>query len=193
MLVEASKSFHSGPRFRCLPRSPDRFVFEAADGTRGQRRLLSRRWMAQCGTSWYALSVSDHYTLRLPPGTRARLTQYARRTGLPERALAQRYLEEGLRHDAHPLIQFLDGPTGRRASVVGSGLDVWEVIATVRDNDGSAEEAAAYLEVPLGLVQAAVAYYGEYRDEIDQEIELNEAEYQRGLEAAAAGERALHE
>ena len=77
--------------------------------------------------------------------------------------------------------------------MVGSGLDVWEVIATVRDNDGSAEEAAAYLEVPLGLVQAAVAYYGEYRDEIDQEIELNEAEYRRGLEAAAAGERALRE
>ncbi len=154
-------------------------------------RLVSD--VAQCGTPWYAQSVSDHYTLRLPPGTRVRLTQHARRTGLPERALAQRYLEEGLRHDAHPLIQFLDGPSGRRASMVGSGLDVWEVIATVRDNDGSIEEAAAYLEVPLGLVQAAVAYYGEYRDEIDREIALNESEYQRGLEAAAAGERALRE
>jgi len=39
----------------------------------------------------------------------------------------------------------------------GSGLDLWEVIATVRDNDESVEEAAAYLEIPLGLVQAAVA------------------------------------
>lgn len=137
--------------------------------------------------------MSDHYTLRLPPGTRTRLSQHARRSGLPERALAQRYLEEGLRHDAHPLIQFLDGPSGRRASMVGSGLDVWEVIATVRDNDGSLEEAADYLQIPLGLVQAAVAYYGEYRDEIDQEIQVNEAEYQRGVEAAAAGERALRE
>jgi hypothetical protein len=36
-----------------------------------------------------------------------------------------------------------------------------------------------------------VAYYGEYRSEIDAEIELNEAECQRGFEAAAAGERAL--
>jgi hypothetical protein len=77
--------------------------------------------------------------------------------------------------------------------MVGSGLDVWEVIATVRDNDGSGEDAAAYLEIPLGLVQAAVAYYGAYRDEIDEEIELNEAEYRRGLEAAAAGERAVRE
>jgi hypothetical protein len=45
---------------------------------------------------------------------------------------------------------------------------VWEVIATVRDNDGSMAGAAEYLEIPAGLVEAAVAYYGEYRDEIDR-------------------------
>lgn len=75
--------------------------------------------------------------------------------------------------------------------MIGSGLDVWEVIATIRDNDGSIGDAAAYLEIPVGLVQAAAAYYGEYQGEIDAEIELNEAEYQGGLDAAAAGERAL--
>lgn len=135
--------------------------------------------------------MSDHYTLRLAPRMRERLSERARWCGLPERTLAQRYLEEGLRHDAHPLIQFLDGPSGRRAGLVGRGLDVWEVIATVRDNDGSLTEAAVYLQVPVGLVEAAVSYYGEYRDEIDGEIELNEAEYERGRAAAAGGERAL--
>jgi len=137
--------------------------------------------------------VADHYTLRLAPGIRQRLAEWARRAGLPERSLAQRYVEEGLRHDAHPLIHFLDGPSGRRASLVGRGLDVWEVIATVRDNDGSIREAAEYLEVPVGLVEAAVAYYGEYRDEIDREIALNEAEYERAQAAIAAGEQALRE
>lgn len=122
---------------------------------------------------------------------RRRLTEWARRSGLAERTLAQRYVEEGLRHDAHPLIEFLDGPSGRRASLPGRGLDVWEVIATVRDNDGSIAAAVEYLQVPAGLVEAAVAYYGEYRDEIDAEIELNEAEYERGRAAAAAGEQAL--
>lgn len=122
---------------------------------------------------------------------RQRLSEGARRAHLPERTLAQRYLEEGLRHDAHPLIQFVDGPSGRRASLVGRGLDVWEIIATVRDNGGSIERAAEYLEVPAGLVEAGVAYYGEYRGEIDEEIELNEAEYERGRAAAAAGEQAL--
>ncbi len=135
--------------------------------------------------------MADHYTLRLAPGMRQRLTDWARRAGLPERTLAQRYVEEGLRHHAHPLIQFLDGPSGRRASVVGRGLDVWEVIATIRDNDGSIALATEYLQVPTGVVEAAVAYYGEYRDEIDREIEVNEAEYERGRAAAAAGERAL--
>jgi len=135
--------------------------------------------------------VADHYTLRLVAGMRERLDERARRCGLPERTLAQRYLEEGLRHDAHPLIHFLDGPSGRRASLIGRGLDVWEVIATVRDNDGSTPEAAAYLRVPVGLVEAAVSYFGEHRDEIDREIELNDAEYQRGRAAAANGERAL--
>lgn len=135
--------------------------------------------------------MADHYTLRLAPGMRQRLSDWARRSRIPERTLAQRYVEEGLRHDAHPLIQFLDGPSGRRAGLLGRGLDVWEVIATVRDNDGSIEHAADYLQIPIGLVEAAVAYYGEYRDEIDAEIALNEAEYERGRTAFAAGEAAL--
>lgn len=135
--------------------------------------------------------MADHYTLRLTTGLRERLSGRARRAGLPERTLAQRYLEEGLRHDAHPLIHFLDGPSGRRASLVGRGVDVWEVIATVRDNEGSLSDAADYLRIPVGFVEAAASYYGEHHEEIDSEIELNDAEYERGRAAAAAGERAL--
>lgn len=145
----------------------------------------------RCVTQWYVHGVSDHYTLRLAPGMRLRLTERARRAHLPERTLAQRYVEEGLRHDVHPLIQFLDGPSGRRASLLGRGLDVWEVIATIRDNNGSIAQAAEYLQIPIGLVESAATYYGEYRDEIDEQIELNEIEYERGRAAAAAGEQAL--
>jgi hypothetical protein len=32
----------------------------------------------------------------------------------------------------------------------------------------NAVETARYLEIPLGLVQGAISYYGAYRDEIDQ-------------------------
>lgn len=93
--------------------------------------------------------------------------------------------------DEHPLVRFTDGPAGRRATLISRGLDIWEVIATVRDNDGSPAAAAAYLEIPPGLVDAAVTYYGAYRQEIDEWIADNAAEYERGFAAAMSGERAL--
>lgn len=110
---------------------------------------------------------------------------------MPPRTLAQRYVEEGLRMDEHPLVRFADGPAGRRARLVGSGLDVWEVIATVRDNDGDLSTAARYLEIPLGLVQAAVAYYGAHQDEIDDWIALNEQEAVDAHGVSRAGHAAL--
>jgi hypothetical protein len=58
--------------------------------------------------------------------------------------------------DEHPLVRSADGPAGRRARLVGTGKDVWEITATVRDNNGDAAEAARYLQIPLGLVQAAM-------------------------------------
>ncbi len=135
--------------------------------------------------------MSDHFTLRLRPGVSERLAAQARRAGLAPRTLAQRYVDESLRREDHPLIRFADGPSGRRAALVGRGLDVWQAIEVVRDNDNDPEKAAVYLEIPVGLVQAAIAYYGDYRDEIDAEIALNEAEWERGYAAWEAGKRAL--
>jgi uncharacterized protein (DUF433 family) len=135
--------------------------------------------------------VSDHFTLRFQAGMSERLHVQARRASLAPRTLAQRYVDEGMRREDHPLVRFADGPSGRRAALVGSGLDVWEVISTVRDSDNDPEQAAAWLEIPLGLVQAAIAYYGEYKDEIDAKIAHNQAEWERGYAAWEAGQRAL--
>ena len=135
--------------------------------------------------------MSHPVSVRLNDATIARLDKHARRVHLAPRTLAQRYVEEGLRMDEHPLIRFAEGPAGRRARLVGTGKDVWEVIATVRDNSGDAGETASYLEIPLGLVQAAITYYGAYRDEIDQWIETNEQEAAEAQAAWAAGQAAV--
>jgi uncharacterized protein (DUF433 family) len=136
-------------------------------------------------------NVSEHFSLRLRPQVKSRLLGRAARVETQPRTLAQRYIEEGLRHDDHPLIHFLPSAGGRRSVVLGTGLDVWEVIATVRDNDNDIAATASYLEIPVGLVEAAVAYYGEYGDEIDRQIADNEAEYERGYRASEAGRQAL--
>jgi uncharacterized protein (DUF433 family) len=135
--------------------------------------------------------MSQPLSVRLSEATIRRLGARARRVHLPPRTLAQRYVEEGLRTDEHPLIRFAEGPAGRRARLLGTGKDVWEVVATVRDNDGDLGEAARYMELPLGLVQAAVSYYGAYPEEIDQWIDLNEQEAAEAHAAYAAGQAAV--
>ncbi len=135
--------------------------------------------------------MSQPLSLRLPTETVERLGARARSRGVAPRTLAQRYVEEGLRTDEHPLIRFADGPAGRRARLQGTGLDVWEAIAVVRDNDGDERVAADYLEIPLGLIQAAVAYYGAHPSEIDEWIELNNRESEAARAAWLAGQAAL--
>jgi uncharacterized protein (DUF433 family) len=104
--------------------------------------------------------------------------------------LAERYVEEGLRMDEHPGIGFADGPAGRRAVLLGTGLDVWEVIATLRQSENSVESVAAYLELPVGQVRTAVRYYAAFPDEIDARLERQRVSAERE-EAAAQRERAL--
>src|SRR5262249_3649327 len=135
--------------------------------------------------------MSQPMSVRLTDATVRRLGARARQMRLPPRTLAQRYVEEGLRMDEHPLVRFAEGPAGRRARLLGTGKDVWAGIATVRDNGGDVAEAARYLEIPLGLVQAAVSYYGIYREEVDQWIDLNEQEAAEAHTAYAAGRAAV--
>ncbi len=94
--------------------------------------------------------------------------------------------------DEHPGIHFVDGPLGRRAAVLGTGLDVWEVVETVKANGGSIADAAAYLEIDPRLVEAAVRYYGSNKRDIDSWIRRvqaianeEEARWQRAREALA--------
>ncbi|MEJ7569275.1 MAG: DUF433 domain-containing protein [Gaiellaceae bacterium] len=113
--------------------------------------------------------AKQQVAFRVQPGTLAHLKRRVSETGLSQTELAERYLEEGLRLDEYPLIAFRDGAAGRRPGLIGSRLDVWQLVETVRQN-GSVEEAAAYLELPVEKVQAAMRYYADYTDEIDDWI-----------------------
>ena len=135
--------------------------------------------------------MSHPLSVRLNDATIARLGRHAQRAHLAPRTLAQRYVEEGLRMDEHPLVRFADGPAGRRARLVGTGKDVWEIIGVVRDNDGDVRATADYLELALGLVQAAATYYGAHPPEIDEWSELNERETEEAHAGWLAGQAAL--
>lgn len=75
----------------------------------------------------------------------------------------------------HPDITFRDGPSGRRAALVG-GPDVWEVIQAIDSHPGDKATVPATAEL-LNLteqqVQAAIDYRASNPDEIAARIKLN--------------------
>ena len=109
------------------------------------------------------------------------LDQKAEQMGISSEELAALYIKEGVRMDSHPMVRFVNGPSGRRASVNGS-LDVWEIVLILRDNHGSVQETAGYLQIPEKYILAAAAYYAAFPREIDQQIQQN-------LEAEKVAER----
>jgi uncharacterized protein (DUF433 family) len=109
----------------------------------------------------------EPFSTRLRAATLGRLRAHADDLGVPQAALVERYIEEGIRMDGHPLIGFRDGAAGRRPALLGTRLDVWQVIETIRQNDNSVEEAADYLELPVKQIEACAAYYAEYQREVD--------------------------
>lgn len=82
----------------------------------------------------------------------------------------------------HPGIVFRDGPAGRRAALAG-GPDVWEVMETVKGTGLAGDEAvratAEWGALTQAQVRAAVRYYADFQEEIDQRIALGHEEAER--------------
>ena len=66
---------------------------------------------------------------------------------------------------------------------MGTRLDIWQVIDTLRDHDGEVAAAAEYLGVSDAMVRAAIDYYADFADEIDayraEELAFAERERER--------------
>jgi uncharacterized protein (DUF433 family) len=106
-------------------------------------------------------------SFRVRTETSDRLERHAKELGETQTALVERYVEEGLRMDDHPLISFRTGSGGRRPALIATRLDVWQVIETVRQNENSVDVTADYLGIPLEHVRACLRYYADFQDEID--------------------------
>ena len=125
-------------------------------------------------------SRKKHVSLRIDETLVDGIDRWASRSGLSRNALAERYLAEGQKMDEFPQIYFRSGELGRRAALLGTRLDVWQVMETLRSHDNSGEDAAAYLGLSPERVRAAVRYYAANRDEVDEFADR----------ASAAGDRA---
>ena len=110
-----------------------------------------------------------------------RLNSLAARTGLSKTAILETLADEAERTRRYPGIAFRGPDLARRAWLLGTSLDVWQVIGELRNFGDDAGRMASETEVPLRQIELAKAYYREFGEEIDRNLALND----RSLEELA--------
>lgn len=129
-------------------------------------------------TTCYVADMSVNVSVRLDDALAERLRLRARAAGETLSERLRRYAEEGTRHEEHPLVVFRDGPTGRRAGLLG-GPDVWEAVMWLEDLAGETDPIAALIEdsrLTRSQIDAALRYRAAYPDEVGARIELHRRE-----------------
>jgi uncharacterized protein (DUF433 family) len=115
-------------------------------------------------------------SVRLPTETLKEIEQMVKETGMDFSSITKDLLTEAIKIRRCPGIVFAEGVRGRRARVAGTGIEVWEVIATYRSvGDNFKRLKKAYEWLTPDQLRAALSYYSIYPEEIDRQIEKNES------------------
>ncbi|MBI2207835.1 MAG: DUF433 domain-containing protein [Candidatus Rokubacteria bacterium] len=84
-------------------------------------------------------------------------------------------IEEAIRMRECPGIHFADEAAGRVAKVTGTGLGVWELIGMHRGAGGSTQKLRArHPHLSEAQITAALTYYEQHPEEIDEIVAENE-------------------
>jgi uncharacterized protein (DUF433 family) len=113
--------------------------------------------------------------LRLPEEIEEEIGREMRLRGATFSEVATSLLREAVRMRRAPGVVFMDGATGRRAVIAGTGLDVWEIVAQYKEVEESPKELKeCYPWLSEVQLSSALAYYDLYPEEIDARIEREE-------------------
>jgi hypothetical protein len=114
---------------------------------------------------------SEPFTMRLTRETDLWVEEEARRTRRSKGAVVEALAEEAARMRRFPGIAFRGPEHDRRAWIIGTALDVWQVIEAYEDM--GMERLLEEGDLSERFVRLALAYHKEYLKEIDEAIALN--------------------
>lgn len=115
-------------------------------------------------------------SLRMPETLIYEIEELARVFRKDFTAIANELLEEAVRSHRCPGIIFTEGTGGKRARIAGSGIEVWEIIATYKSVGKELKRVAkAYEWLTEQQLKAAIGYYQLYAEEIDSIISESES------------------
>ena len=106
-------------------------------------------------------------SFRLTKDQKRRLVEMARRWGHTPGVVGARAIEEALRHEEFPGIEFRSTSAGRLAYVAGTRTAVWLAVGLLRDCNGDVRKAAKLLHWPAARVETAVKYARAFPEEIN--------------------------
>ena len=114
-------------------------------------------------------------SIRLPEEAVKEIEALASGTGRDFSGVARDLLIEAVKMRRCPGVTFADGPTGRRAKIAGTGIDIWEFIAAFKSIDENYDKLEkTYHWLSDQQIRSALSYYALYPDEIDEKITRNE-------------------
>lgn len=120
---------------------------------------------------------SAPFSMRISKSMEALVEYEARRTGRSKGAVVEALADEALRMRLYPGIAFRGTDWDRRAWVMATAFDVWQLVEAHQDI-GSVERMAEEGSASTRQIELALAYYKRFPEEIDEAI----AENRRPLE-----------
>lgn len=114
------------------------------------------------------MSRSAPVTVRLRPPLLTLVADRAARSRRSRSEIIEELVDLGLRTLRHPGITFVEGPSGLRAHVPGTGLDVWEIVRVHRAHRKSERAVLRHLPtLTRRQFRVALAYAREFPQEIE--------------------------
>jgi uncharacterized protein (DUF433 family) len=110
--------------------------------------------------------------MRISKSMEAMVESEARRTGRSKGAVVEALADEALRMRLFPGIAFRGTDWDRRAWVIGTAFDVWQIVEAHRDI-GSVERMAGDGSASERQIRLALDYYKQFPEGIDQAIDEN--------------------
>lgn len=116
---------------------------------------------------------SSPFSLRLSEQTDRLVTAEARRTRRSKGSVVESLAEEALKSRLFPGVAFRGDDYDRRAWLIGTSLDVWQVVDAHRDFGGDSARMLAETDVTERELRTALAYHERFPEEIDAFIAVN--------------------
>jgi uncharacterized protein (DUF433 family) len=119
------------------------------------------------------MAKTQPISVRLGRAAELLVADEMRRTGRSRSAIVGELTEEAAKMRLFPGIGFREGPP-RRAWVIGTGLDVWEIVELHRDYEGDVSRIVEnHQSLSERAIHLAIAYAERFPEEIQERLDAN--------------------